>query len=517
MSKFKNSKESVSSDLYLWNDRPTQVAIRDTYSMKIWPITNIFNDGPVHFKVPEQTKGMLRDLEIVTKLKIRKDGEDLEDPERGVSVVNNFSNSIWDKVEITIDDRVDITQNMRNVYPYKTLFNHAINFASNREDYLLYNELFKMDQGRTKQLEEESRTFWKWNQELDETFKDMMPETTTNKDDTLELVKELIWKFNHQITGQSLMGVAIALGGATDDDTQEKIRPLIDIAWLPTSNTAASERSSFINSGKSVTVNSKLQCPLFNTSKCLPHNMKIRISLTKNTDEFLLLTNEVGYSVFIEECYLFATYVSPHDAFLEQIDHRLKLEPAPYFISKPELIIKPITSAGRIIRITDVFHEKIPAHAFFCLQKSKDFEGSFKTNPYTFIPFKKFQFYIDGTPYFKDELEVETINNLGSKGYEYKGFASYLRQLYKTIGIDLKGDCLINSKNFILNFMVGMSFGADRSNISENHLNLQKEASTSLEIDMGINTIPEDMILIIYALYDRQIQIDSERKIHIIE
>ena len=65
--------------------------------------------------------------------------------------------------------------------------------------------------------------------------------------------------------------------------------------------------------------------------------------------------------------------------------------------------------------------------------------------------------------------------------------------------------------------MVGMSFGADRSNISENHLNLQKEASTSLEIDMGINTIPEDMILIIYALYDRQIQIDCERKIHVIE
>ena len=39
----------------------------------------------------------------------------------------------------------------------------------------------------------------------DETFKDMMPETTTNKDATLEVVKEIIWKFNHQITDQSLM------------------------------------------------------------------------------------------------------------------------------------------------------------------------------------------------------------------------------------------------------------------------------------------------------------------------
>jgi hypothetical protein len=65
--------------------------------------------------------------------------------------------------------------------------------------------------------------------------------------------------------------------------------------------------------------------------------------------------------------------------------------------------------------------------------------------------------------------------------------------------------------------MVGMSFGADRSSLAERHLNLQEKASTYLEIDMGIDNVPEDLILIVYGIFDRQIQIDSDRMVRIIE
>ena len=112
------------------------------------------------------------------------------------------------------------------------------------------------------------------------------------------------------------------------------------------------------------------------------------------------------------------------------------------------------------------------------------------------------------------------VDNLkiGEGNYHYIDFGDYMRQLYRTIGKDLRGDCLINSSNFHLNFMVGMSFGADRSSLSERHLDLQEKASTYLEIDIGINeNIPTDMIFIIYAVYDRQIQINANRKIQIIE
>ena len=85
---------------------------------------------------------------------------------------------------------------------------------------------------------------------------------------------------------------------------------------------------------------------------------------------------------------------------------------------------------------------------------------------------------------------------MGDGHYKCTDFGDYMRQLYKTIGKDLKGDCLINSSNFQLNFMVGMSFGADRSSLGERHLNLQEKGSTYLEIDMGINdNIPADLNL----------------------
>ena len=50
-----------------------------------------------------------------------------------------------------------------------------------------------------------------------------------------------------------------------------------------------------------------------------------------------------------------------------------------------------------------------------------------------------------------------------------------------------------------------------------NHLNLQEVASTHLEIDIGEEKLPDDALLVIYAMYDRQILINSQRAITIVE
>ena len=87
--------------------------------------------------------------------------------------------------------------------------------------------------------------------------------------------------------------------------------------------------------------------------------MKIRISLTKNSDGFLLLTEEEGFKVVIEDCYLNVTFVKAHEAFLKQIEERMKIEPVPYFIERPEIVIKPITSPGS-------FSRKSPSLCILC-------------------------------------------------------------------------------------------------------------------------------------------------------
>ena len=530
MAKFVTSKGSMSNSLFILNDdRTTQLGIVEKYELKVWPVTNILNDGPIHFVIPPQVKGMMEDIYIHTKVRIQKNGDDISERKKNLSVVNNFANSLWGGVDIQLDDRIDLAQSKTGAYCFTTFFNHVLNSDSNRSDYLFYNELFKMDEGRTKVLEGEVREFWKWNHKIDAMLLDMMPEytdkdnevvnTEANKKKTLEDAKVEIWKHDPQDMNGLVDLLNSKIVGQDQDRQDAKLLDLLGEIWVPNkTNPSASERSKWILNGKSVTVCSKLQCPLFNSKKSLPTNMKIRINLTKNDSKFVLLAEEDSdYNVYIEDCFLTATYERPRDEYLLALEKEIAKSPVPYTIHKPEIIVKPISNAGQIIRITDVFHDKLPPFAFMCLQNSKDFEGSYHSNPYTFIPFKKFQFYIDGTPYFKDPLEVGTVMKLGSNHYEYSGFGDYLRQLYKTIGKDLKGDSLINSTNFHLNFIVGMSFGADKCNINASHLNLQESASTYLEIDMGISDIPDDMVLVVYALYDRQILIDADRKIQIIE
>ena len=64
MLKFKESKESVASDLLLWQSRPTQVSIKDTYELKIHPVTSIFNEGPIHFEIKGEPRGMISNIDI---------------------------------------------------------------------------------------------------------------------------------------------------------------------------------------------------------------------------------------------------------------------------------------------------------------------------------------------------------------------------------------------------------------------------------------------------------------------
>ena len=53
---------------------------------------------------------MLKDVHVVTKVKLRRGGDDLVNPSRDVSVVNNFANSLWGQVDIQFDDRMDVAQ-----------------------------------------------------------------------------------------------------------------------------------------------------------------------------------------------------------------------------------------------------------------------------------------------------------------------------------------------------------------------------------------------------------------------
>ena len=503
MSKFANSRDGIAAPLLLWQEIPTQISTMDTYELQVYPTTNIFAGGPIIFNLPPQSRGMLWDVEIKTKLKISCDSKaEKGDILKGLGIINNFANSLWELAEVRVDDRIDLMQSMRNSYAYTTFFNHCFNTESAHADHLYHNQLFKMDEGGTRTEAENSEVYH-------------------FKTDVDKLARELNLK------------VIDADSNLSDYDYPEELRKIKELkidnskflTGKHTNNPAVADRAIRMNRyDESFNITTKLHCPLMNTSKALPTNMKLRIALTKNSDEFLLyVTRQVedkelydSCGVVIEDVYLNVTYYEPRDVILQHIEDQIQQEPAPYFITRPEIIIKPITNANRTIRITNLFHDKLPNQAFMCLQRSGDFHGDRHTSPFIFEPYASCQLFVDGRPHFPKPLEAS---------FETRGLARYwtknqdfFQELYKTIGRDLAGDCLINSSNFHLNFMTAINFTADRSTPTSRHLNLQRRATTSLEIDMGYeNNIPKDMVLLIYAIYDRQVQISGDRSIVVID
>ena len=208
MAKFVNSSNSIPSSLLLWDDIPTQTSIEDTYDLKVWPVTSILSGGPLNFNIPPQPKGLLSDIQIVTKLKVQLNGEDITRAKRDVSIVNNLANCLWGEVSVICSERTELCQSMKNAYAYQTFFNNALNSESSRKDFLFYNEAFLMDSATSKKSEENLRVFWKWDETKDsliEVDTDRIPEGSTEE---LERNKnmEALWSrkcddgFNYQIS-----------------------------------------------------------------------------------------------------------------------------------------------------------------------------------------------------------------------------------------------------------------------------------------------------------------------------
>ena len=67
--------------------------------------------------------------------------------------------------------------------------------------------------------------------------------------------------------------------------------------------------------------------------------------------------------------YIYKTYYKPQDAIQRKIESLLESEPIPYFVQRPELIVRPITATTKVIRVNDIFPSKLPS--YFSAYKSQ--------------------------------------------------------------------------------------------------------------------------------------------------
>ena len=297
----------------LWQTKPTQVSVKESYDTKVWPISNIFNEGPITFSIPEQPHGVMKNIEIVTKFKIQKDGKDFSDEQDNLSVINSFPNSLWQIIDVTINGRSNIMQPLKNAYPYTSFCNLVFNHDDSQVDYLGYKGFFIMDDGGKYEI--------KSGDKLIESDYSKMYSTVGKK----------LFDAENPATDLS--------NNFFTEATKEKTLSIIPNPSIK--NQALHTRAKRVAKGQSVTTYSKLHCPLFNTNKVLPTRIDIRITLTKNTDDFLLLCpKDEKYSIFIEDVHLQVTYYQPQDAIQRKIESLLESEPIPYFVKTSRIDCK---------------------------------------------------------------------------------------------------------------------------------------------------------------------------------
>ena len=369
MSKYQQSKESIDSSLLLWDIRPTQTSVQETYDLIVYP-SAVYDDtfgGPITFKIPPQANGCLSDVEIVTEWKVMKNTAKLTDKQQ-VSVINNISNAMWNFVDVQVGDRVNVMQSMENAYAYQTFFNTALNNKEEREQYLGISETWYMDKGNNKEEANCLKFF-----------------TAT---------------------------------GVKKDDIK---------------NEASAWRAGKIKLSKVIKSRAKLQTPLLNHSKVLPSRLRVAVTLSKNKNDFLVQAEEDDIKVKVKNVYLQCTFVRPRDTMLNLQEETLKKRPALYDIDYPEISLRTISTGSDQVTINNLFPNKLPKVAFFVLQKTSDLTGDHKTSPFVFERMKSFQLYINNHEHFPMPIKFDPDNKGESDfidaymqlykaaGYEYEG------------------------------------------------------------------------------------------------
>ena len=146
MSKFIESEEGMPQELIPFSAKSTQVMIKGMHEVKYSPINSFETSDTVNFVIPAQHNQMIKNVEIVTKFKIKAGTA----PDPNVTLVSNPANSLWKQVDIVLNNKVQLSNPMQQSSVYESFFSTILNVDQEREDVIFSNQGFLLDKGSDK-------------------------------------------------------------------------------------------------------------------------------------------------------------------------------------------------------------------------------------------------------------------------------------------------------------------------------------------------------------------------------
>ena len=448
MAKYVKSDEAITTDLLLWDIPRTETSVEDVETIEIYPINSIEKSETIDFEIPGFRALMLKSVDLIVKFNILTHDDKVPAANTNVSPINNFLHALWENVEVRVNG-YNVEQSMSQSYNMRAFFETCLNSDSDRADQLALAELFIMDKGLSK------------------------------------------------IQNEHLVAYA------NTDNTEVVL------------NESTHLRAERVSQGKDVTLIGKLKSSFLMQDKNLVTNLPIGITLTRNKERYCLLHADTeAYKINLKKVVLKCTFVRPKPQILRFLNEKLSKEPALYNSPRSEISTYTVPTGVDSFTIPNMYRENLPKFVVFALQNRESLSGDSHRNPYSYIPVERYKLMLDNDNYFPDSLEIigTAIGNGAVKGVasNYSESALFLNQIYTSLGLEHRGSCLLNSKNFQGHFMMTAALTPDRT--AHKHLNLQRKMDVKLEVILG-HTSTAGHILVVYNLYDRFISIDSDRTV----
>ena len=154
-------------------------------------------------------------------------------------------------------------------------------------------------------------------------------------------------------------------------------------------NTGFFARYATFGQSQLVDLEGPLMADICQQERCIINGVEINIRLWAAKDPFALLTNidDATHTVQLKEVYLKVCKVYPQSSVAFGVAETLKEEPAIYPFIRTEMRAFQIQQGQYNFHLEDMYQQLVPSEVIVCMVNAKAFHGSYKENPYAFMPF----------------------------------------------------------------------------------------------------------------------------------
>lgn len=144
-------------------------------------------------------------------------------------------------------------------------------------------------------------------------------------------------------------------------------------------------RSEYFKNSKILYFNSTLALDICGISRPLPPNLEYRLKLTRNSDEFTLMTTSQNYKIEITELYLEVLKLVPNENRLAQIERKFTSSSLNYSISRSKILKFSVPQGVYDASQHGLFDRgQLPRFILISLSSQNGVSGRTHLNPFNF-------------------------------------------------------------------------------------------------------------------------------------